>query len=108
MVVGQLERSPVQLCNSLHEAQSKADAGSTATAVATVEALRHLRFVAVRNSGAIVGDADLDRTVATRLDPHLHRAPLADVLQGVVNEIADSLRQQRGVSGNRHGTAGLE
>src|SRR5258708_7195304 len=71
-IISELQGAPMQLRNCLHQAQTQTDAGRAATRIAAVETLRDLGFFFIGDAGAVVGHADLDRTVGPMPDVDLH------------------------------------
>src|SRR6185437_15035941 len=97
MIICKLERTAMKLGNCLHQTQTQTNSRRATTEIAAIEPLRDLGLLAIGDAGAVIGHADLDRALAERLNSNLHRAPLANILERIVDEVADGLRQQRGI-----------
>src|SRR5450759_2691106 len=94
VAVGEFERAAVQLGHGVHHAQPEADPGSAAARIAAIETLQHFGFFGILDAGTVIRHRDLGRGIRAAPYGDIDRAILARILERIVDQIAEGLREQ--------------
>ena len=84
------------------KAETKPDPRRSPTCIAAIEPFHGFGFLGVGNTRAVVGDRDLHGSVGPAACPNGNNAVIGRVLERIVDEIPNCLRQQKRIARDRH------